>query len=154
MSERKKKLIDPRLQTRFALLFLYTAGTAVILQVAVLYVVLDRVSANLPTGGEELADRIPQILAATGLITFALLVPVTLAIGIRSMFRIVGPVHRFREFLTNVAGGKEPEACHIRAGDEFQDVCDLLNEVTEPLRESSRSRAKPGALLNFPGQAR
>lgn len=151
MSERKKKLIDPRLQTRFALLLLFTAAVAVLLQVTVLYVVLNRVAASMPVAGEQLAVRIPHIVAASGLITFALLVPVTLGIGIRSMFRIVGPMYRFREFLAEVAAGNQPEVCQIRAGDEFQDICELLNEVTEPLRESARPRAKPGAILKFPG---
>ncbi len=151
VSERKQKLIDPKLQKRFALLFLSTAAAAVLLQVTVLYFVLDRVAASMPSAGEQLAGRIPHIVAASGLITFALLVPVTLGLGIRSMFRIVGPVYRFREFLTEVAAGNRTEGCQIRAGDEFQDVCELLNEVTEPLRESARPRAKPGAILKFPG---
>ena len=32
------------------------------------------------------------------------------------------------------------------------DVCELLNEVTKPLREAARPRAKRGAILKFPGQ--
>jgi hypothetical protein len=152
MSERKKKLVDARLQRRFGVLFLSTAAAAVLLQAVVMYVAFVRVSASMLDGGEVLSARAPMVIIVSTLISLVLIIPLAFSLGIRSMFKIVGPLHRFRRFLTNVSGGSQSEGCHIRAGDEFQDICDLLNEVTEPLRESSPRRQRPGAVLKFPSK--
>ena len=41
-----------------------------------------------------------------------------------------------------------PRLCKIRQGDEFQELCDLINEATQPLRESAPSEAPAAAATD------
>ncbi len=132
---RKKKLIEPRLQLKFALIFVSTAGLSVLVQMIVLGHILSDLAASLPNDGVVLLSRVPEALRNATLFTFALLAPLILVIGILSTFRIVGPMYRFREFLGKVIRGENPPPCRIRDNDDLQDFCELLNEVTAPLRE-------------------
>lgn len=134
-NRRRKLLIEPRIQLTFALLLVAVASAAILVQTIALASVLNRVAANLPSDGLELTQRIPDILASTSLLTYVLLAPLTLVLGVRSLHKVVGPLYRFRLFLKSVAAGERPERCRIRKGDQLQDFCELLNEVTQPLRE-------------------
>jgi hypothetical protein len=67
-------------------------------------------------------------------ISAAVLLPLTLSVGIVATFRIAGPLHRFETFLRAIANGEKPADCKIRRGDELQEFCTLLNDVTAPLR--------------------
>jgi hypothetical protein len=65
-----------------------------------------------------------------------MLVPLTLLVGITSTHKVVGPLYRFRVYLTQLAAGERPAPCRIRQNDELQDLCELLNRATQPLRET------------------
>jgi hypothetical protein len=39
-------------------------------------------------------------------------------------------------YLTELASGANPKPCRIRDGDELQDLCELMNRATEPLRRT------------------
>ena len=111
---------------------------------------------------DELFDEIPGALLISFAVAFLLLAPLSLAIGVLTTFRVLGPLYRFRMFLRQVADGTPPGPCKIRKTDELHDFCDLLNEVTEPLRrgqsgadvadEPQSEAAQPASAL--PGQAR
>jgi hypothetical protein len=137
MQQRKKKLIEPRLQLRFSLAFLSTALLLVLVQAIVIHFVLQRLAARLPHDSELLRAEIPGTLLISFAFTFLFLAPLSLAIGVNATFRVLGPLYRFRVFLRQLADGEHPAPCRIRERDELQDFCDLLNEVTEPLRRSS-----------------
>ena len=81
-------------------------------------------------------SRLTDVLAGSFLVTLAILVPLTMAVGIAATHRVVGPLYRFRVYLTELAGGQRPGPCKIREKDELQDLCVLLNRATEPLRQS------------------
>ena len=131
---RNKKLIEPRLQMRLAALFLGVACGAVLVQALVLSHALQNLAGRLPNDGALLVEEAPQALTTSLFVSFLLLAPLTVSVGILAMFRIVGPLYRFRVFLRDVAAGKQREACRIRKHDELHDLCALLNEVTAPLR--------------------
>ncbi|MFH0945684.1 MAG: hypothetical protein V2A76_10845 [Planctomycetota bacterium] len=133
--KRKKRLIEPRLQLTFALTFLATATTGILVSSCITCYLLDKLASNLPNDGEVVRGLTSGALTQSALLTSLLLVPACLIIGTAVTFRIVGPLHRFRHFLREVADGKRPEQCRLRKKDELQDFCDLLNRVTEPLRE-------------------
>ena len=78
-----------------------------------------------------------SILLSKLLIALALLVPLTLAMGVLMTHKIAGPLYRFEMFLNAVMDGEHPEPCRLRQNDELKDFCELLNEVTEPLRNGS-----------------
>lgn len=142
--KRRKKLIEPRLQMRFSLIFLTSAALAALVQSIVFSYLLMRIADRLPNDGLALKSSLLEVLGASFLVTLSILVPLTLAVGIASTHRIVGPLCRFRVFLTALAKGERPPACRIRKGDELQDLCELLNLATEPLRtQDQASHGRP-----------
>ena len=141
MIKRKKKLIEPRLQLRFSLAFLSSALMLVLVQAIVIQFVLQRIAARLPHDGQLLQAEIPGALLISFAVAFLLLAPLSLAIGVRTTFPVLGPLYRFRIFLRQVADGTHPGPCRIRKTDELHDFCELLNEVTAPLRASSAQDA-------------
>ena len=140
--KRKKKLINPRLQLRLIGIFLCAACLAVQVEAILITLTLSRLSRTLPTDGPALLEQVPEFVRTNLILTFLLLTPVMLGVGIVATFKIAGPLHNFEQFLRNVRDGKQVEPCQIRKGDELQSMCTLLNEVTAPLRE--RAVTEPG----------
>jgi len=140
---RRKKQIEPRIQQRFALVFLTTSALAALVQTLVVSLLLLRVAERLPTDGVELREFLPQILGSSLLFTLLLLVPLDLAVGVLSTHKVVGPLYRFRIYLTQLAAGERPEPCRIRKDDELQDLCELLNRATEPQRRGVLPQGAP-----------
>jgi len=138
---RKKKLIEPRIQKRFVLLFLSTTALAMLVQALVVSHLLLRVADRLPSDGVALKSELLGLLTSGLTFTLLLLTPLTLAVGIASTHKVVGPLYRFRMYLSQLADGERPEPCRIRANDELQDFCELLNRATEPLRRSGPSQS-------------
>jgi len=130
---RSHKFIEPRIQRRFAFLFLSTAGTAALLQTIVLAYTLSSLAGELPNDGLLLSARIGKFLVTSFFITLGMLTPLTFALGISSTFKIVGPLYRFRVFLDQIRRGERPGPCRIRKDDELQDFCELLNEAMTTL---------------------
>ena len=161
MDKRKKKLIEPRLQLKFSLAFLSTALVLVLVQAIVVQFALQRVAARMPHDSELLQAAVPDVMMLCFTVALVVLAPLSLGIGVLATFPVLGPLHRFRSFLRQVADGSHPEPCRIRQGDELHDLCALLNEVTAPLREtqhradsSDSSASDNGALEgNRPGEA-
>ena len=131
---RKRKLIEPRIQKRFVLIFVSTAALAVLVEAVVVSHLLLGVADRLPNDGVELKSQLLGILTSGLTLTLLLLTPLTLAVGIASTHKIVGPLYRFRVYLTELVSGARPGPCRIRRDDELQDFCELLNQATEPLR--------------------
>ena len=131
---RRRKLIEPRIQVRFFLFFLTISGLAVLVQTIVLNYLLHRLARELPGDGELLLANIPGSLGIAVAVTFALLAPLTFVLGVQTTFPIVGPLYRFRAYLTQIAAGERPGPCHIRKGDELQDLCRVLNRAVASLQ--------------------
>jgi nitrogen fixation/metabolism regulation signal transduction histidine kinase len=135
-NRRAKKLIEPRIQMRFALIFLTTAALAVLVQALVVSYLMMATADSLPNDGALLKSRVLDVLASGLGVTMLMLVPLTLLVGITSTHKVVGPLYRFRVYLTQLAAGERPAPCRIRQNDEQQDLCELLNRATQPLRET------------------
>lgn len=145
---RRRKLIEPRIQVRFFLFFLTISGLAVLVQTIVLNFLLQRLARQLPGDSELLLAHIPGSLGIAMLVTFALLAPLTFVLGVQTTFPIVGPLYRFRVYLTQIAAGERPGPCHIRKGDELQDLCQLINRAVAPLQDGAggeRTATEAGA---------
>jgi hypothetical protein len=155
LMRRKKKLIKPRLQLRLVAIFLCAAGLAVQVEAILIALTLARLSRTLTHDGSELLEQLPEFVRTNLLLTFLLLTPVMLGVGIVATFRIAGPLHNFEQFLRAVRDGQQVEPCQIRKGDELQSMCTLLNEVTAPLREraASNSASKSAHDLDGPRPA-
>jgi hypothetical protein len=135
--KRRKKLIKPKFQMRVALCGLGISVVAVLLLMIMVNEAIMEFASNGWVDAAAMQAEWMNILLGKLLITMALLVPFTLALGVILTHRVAGPLYRFEAFLNAVMAGEHPEPCRLRQGDELMDFCELLNEVTEPLRNGS-----------------
>jgi len=130
------RLIRPSLQIRLIGAFVALSAVSLLLQFIVLSNRVSALAEQLPQDGAlygaELSHELVLVLATS----FLVLLPLTFWIGVVVTHRIAGPLYRFEVFLKQVQRGERPAACHLRQGDELKDLCELLNQVTEPLRKT------------------
>ena len=138
--KRRKKLIKPQFQLKVALSGLGISIVAVLLMMIMVNEAVMEFANNGWVNAVALKEKWMGILLSKLLIALALLVPMTLAMGVLMTHKIAGPLYRFEMFLNAVIDGQHPEPCRLRKGDELLDFCELLNEVTEPLRNGSVTR--------------
>jgi hypothetical protein len=131
--KRRRVLIQPRLQLRIVLAFLAAACISTLVQVLLLSHGLSSLAETLPTEGNVVLEEMPRILRNQVLLTFLLMAPLMLAVGTLETFRIVGPLYRIEQYLRDLAAGRRPGPCRIRKNDALHDLCDVLNEATQPL---------------------
>lgn len=136
---RKKKLVHPRIQLKITSWFLCVIVSALVLQFMLLSWQLSDVVTELPADPSEAYAEVQGAVLRTMLLSLCVVTPVCIFIGIRSTFRLTGPIYRFRAFLEGVRRGDHPDPCVLRDGDELQDICRLLNDVTEPVRADMAS---------------
>jgi hypothetical protein len=143
---RRQLLIKPAFQWRTSLVFVALACIAVLLQVMALSFRLSDAAGQAPGDGTELAQRVPEVVLESALLTLGVVLPLMIAIGILLTFRIAGPIHRFERHLEQLLRGEHPGPCQIREHDEFHELCGLLNRYVE-----SRSHAASPSAAGAPG---
>ena len=131
---RRIKLIKPRFQLRLVGVFVGLSALGFLLQALHVGLRLSELSASLPEGGRHLMALMPELPLEILTVSFGMLLPFTVAVGILVTFRIAGPIYRFETYLRSVIAGEAKEPCRIRSGDEFGELCELINEATAPLR--------------------
>ncbi len=127
---RKKTLIRPAMQLRICMTFIAASASGLTVMLAFALALLQGVH----IGNDDALSVVMPALMRAYWVAMLVTIPGTLAVGILSTFLVAGPMHRFTLFLTDIVEGKQPEDCHLRAGDELTDFCDLLNKATAPLR--------------------
>jgi hypothetical protein len=132
---RRIKLIKPRLQLKLVGVFVGLSALGFLLQSLHVGLRLSELAASIPEGGAYLMAVMPELPVEILLVSFGMLLPLTIAVGILVTFRIAGPIYRFESYIKSVLRGEEVGPCRIRKGDEFQELCELLNQVTAALRE-------------------
>jgi len=136
LRNRRIKLIKPRLQLKLVGVFVGLSALGFLLQSLHVGLRLSELAANVPEGGGYLMAVLPELPLEILLVSFGMLLPLTVAVGILVTHRIAGPVYRFEQYLGAVLRGEEAGPCRIRKDDEFQELCELINQVTAQLRES------------------
>lgn len=136
--KRRRRLVRPSLQLRLIGTFLGIATLAMLVQLVLLGQKLAIMAGTMPEEGAQLSTEIPGLLSSVALVSFAVLLPCTLVCGIAVTFRIAGPVHRFESHLRSLCDGGDPGELRLRADDELQDLCELINQALD-LRASSKS---------------
>ena len=131
---RRIKLIKPRLQLKLIGVFVGLSALGFLMQSLHVGLRLSELAANVPEGGPYLMAVMPELPIEILAVSFGMLLPLTVSIGILVTFRIAGPVYRFEEYLKQVIRGEEVGPCRLRKGDELNELCDLINQATEPLR--------------------
>lgn len=134
---RRFRIIRPRLQLRLIGSFFGIAALALLLQyLAFLWMVADA-AVDMPAVAAAVAANAAWVLAGS----FALLLPLTLLVGVLMTHRIAGPVYRLETFLKQVESGEAREDCRLRKGDELQELCALVNQATAARRAHNGGEA-------------
>ena len=128
------RLIRPRLQLRLILTFLGTGALGLLLQYMLIAAALASVAEDLPSDGPQLMQSTGKLLLVVLLVSLGVLMPLVFFIGLWATHRFAGPIFRFESYLRSVARGEKPPDCRLRKGDELQELCDLINDATRPLR--------------------
>lgn len=136
---RSKQLIHPRLQWRLVLTFLGVSLVGLLLQFVLCAATMSALASELPQDGPLLMERIPSYTLTILAISMCVLFPLTITIGILATFRIAGPLFRFEQHLKAIARGEDPGECHIRKGDQLQDLCDTFNSALDAMRKQGWS---------------
>lgn len=134
MQTRKRKLILNGLQLKLTFYFLAVSTLAFLFQLVIFWANTSSIAVQLPNDSAIFYHHYHSMLFKAVLATFGLILPLAFAMGILITFRVAGPVYRMTRFLEEVQRGDKPDDCRIRKDDELQDFCQLLNEVTAPLR--------------------
>lgn len=153
MQTRRTRLVDPRLQSKFILAFACVAGCCVLLQAVSAVLSLHALADRLPFDGPIVLSELGRTTFAGLVVSFLLLVPLSVAVATILTHRVAGPLYRMRLFLEAVERGERPEDCRIRTGDELQDFCALINRATAPLRQPEADEGSPALTESPPAAA-
>ncbi len=134
-NRRRIKIIRPRLQMKLTLTFVGLTLLALMLQFMVFLRAMTSIAVSLPSDHDVLMDAVPEVLVQSLLLTFCVVVPLIFLVGVLLTFRIAGPVYRFEAYLKQILRGENPGDCKLRQGDELNELCSLINQVTLPVRE-------------------
>ena len=118
-NRRRIKIIRPKLQMKLTLTFVGLTLLALMLQFMVFLRTMTSIAVTMPSDHDVLMDAIPEVLVQSLLLTF----------------RIAGPVYRFEMYIKQILRGENPGECKLRKGDELNELCGLINQVTQPVRE-------------------
>jgi hypothetical protein len=146
---RKVRLIRPNLQLRMTLTFVGLSALSLLLQYILFMSTLTKAALGLPNDGTVFMEQVNGILFGMLVASFGVLLPLTFGIGVILTHKIAGPVHRMQVFLNQILRGARPSDCRLRDGDDLQEFCAVLNQVTAPLRgrETASAGVEPSAAL-------
>ena len=141
--QRTKQLIQPRLQLRLILTFLGVALIGLILQFVLFAATLSALASEMPQDGPLLLERVPSYTLTVLAISVCVVFPLTITIGILTTFRIAGPLYRFEQHMKAIARGDDPGECHLRNGDQLQDLCEIFNAALNTMRKQGWKSREP-----------
>ena len=156
--KRKIKLIKPDIQLRLTLTFVGVSALALTMQFLLFANTIAEAALTLPNDSTLMVEAMDGLLVKVILTSFVLFLPLVYAVGILTTFRFAGPIYRFEVFLGEVMRGERPADCRLRQGDHLVDFCELLNDVTAPLRraelpETTLTKTEPASLVSAPSEA-
>ncbi|MFT4538542.1 MAG: hypothetical protein ACI835_000977 [Planctomycetota bacterium] len=129
--KRLTKLAKPKLQRTLVLKFAGIAALGLLLQYLLLSTLLFSELSDIPKAGAELNGLLQIMLAKVLVVSLGVLIPVLCAVGTLMTFRFAGPIRNFENYFQRVANGEDVGRCSIRAGDELQELCGLINEAMD-----------------------
>lgn len=135
VNRRRIKIIRPKLQMKLVLTSVGLTLLALMLQFMVFLRTMTSIAGSLPADRDVLMDAVPEVLIQSLLLTFCIVVPLVFLVGVLLTFRIAGPVYRFEAYIKQILNGENPGECKLRDGDELNELCALINQVTLPVRE-------------------
>ncbi|MEO0649461.1 MAG: hypothetical protein AAFZ65_02135 [Planctomycetota bacterium] len=141
--KRRKTLINPRIQLQLTGTFLGLTLIGLILQSQLFAQQLTVEIANTPAGAMTTATVMPLIVKTLGL-ALLWIVPMTLAVGILTTFRLAGPLYRLEQHLAAIERGEDPGECRLRKGDHLKEFCAQMNRSLDVARGRREPEARSG----------
>jgi hypothetical protein len=135
--KRSRLLVKNRLQIKVILAFIGISSVAALFQVYLLSRSLSLLAERMPKEGDLLLNELPMIVRSSTLLSLAFLVPFMAGVGLVLTHRIAGPIYRFETYLGQVVRGEQSGPVRIRKGDEFQDLCTLINDAVSAVENRS-----------------
>jgi hypothetical protein len=137
---RISNLIRPGLQLRLAVWFACIGGLALVVQYYLVIISMSEYALKLPGDVDKNHALVSEAYHEVFFLSLVIVLPLAGMAGILATFRIAGPVHSITTFFENVLRGERTAACKLRKGDQLNDLCDLANEVSLPMREDNKAR--------------
>ena len=135
LNRRSKHLVDPKVQFRIGFALAGAAAGVVVVEALLLLWALTTVAVQLPTEGTLILEKLPVIITTCIGVSLLILVPLMVSAGILVTHRLVGPLYAIRMYLTAITQGEDPGPCVLRRKDHLQDLCALLNDATQSVRQ-------------------
>ncbi|NOT30481.1 MAG: hypothetical protein HOP15_08545 [Planctomycetes bacterium] len=142
-SRRHRKLIKPGLQLRLSAVFAGVSVLCLLIQWLLFSSLLAAAARDLPVGGEYLLDLVPTLLYRSLAFSLLIALPLTLLAGVHATFGVTGAIHRFEAYLGEVIRGTQLGPCKLRKQDSLGELCELINQATEPVRRRALGVGKP-----------
>lgn len=141
---RTRKLILPGLQLYLTLSFLAISMLALLFQFVVFANTAVNAARELPNDADLFLGSFVGIMTRAFLLSFCVVLPLTVFVGTLITAKVAGPVYRFETQLRQVLEGGAPGPFKIRKGDQLQELNELLSRVlksraAEPSLEERRA---------------
>jgi methyl-accepting chemotaxis protein len=163
--KRKRKLIRHDLQLKVVFITLFVASLVLLLHFQLSLAALWGLSSAVTTTSSvtEVCDQMREALIDEFIVSIAMAIPLAAAVGILYSFKFCGPIYKFKKYFTELRGGNWNERCHLRKGDDLQDVCEAINTTLDEIRgflhenrktvEATRALVASGGLHASSGAA-
>ena len=137
MRIRRRLFVDASVQSRSLVVSVLCSLYAVIMAAFLTNNAMRDVSSEFLVDPESANHAVFHMVLKNSLILGAVLVPSFWLLMLAATWRVAGPLYRIRAFLNEVIKGERVEPCTLRKKDKLQDICDLVNEVTEDSRRKA-----------------
>lgn len=140
MQKRRKKFLYPEVQIRVVLISLGVASLVLMINFLLTMSTLSKISVEAARGlpGNILVEEFHTSIVRMFLISVGFCFPVAAIFGVFFSFRFAGPLYNFRKYFGELKSGRWGNICHLRTGDDLQDLATVINEALEQMRSSVR----------------
>lgn len=130
---RRNRLPQRKLQLRMVAAFLGMSTVGLALQ----YTFSVYLLRSVPELPEAIGNSMLSGLLTAALVSAALALPLTAAIGVFVTFRVAGPAYGIEQYLRAFARGEDRGECRVRRDDELQSLAEAVNLALEHARQDS-----------------
>lgn len=139
---RRKKWLDPDFQRRYAILLLSLVLVVSSIMLGSFWYHSDKVLESLKLAGvlehhslySAIEQQMGAMLVSVSVVAVVFIGLVTI-MAIYASHRIVGPIYAIKRSLEHLRDDQLEEAeLHLRSGDEFHDVAELINSIVDKQR--------------------
>ncbi|MEL6431800.1 MAG: hypothetical protein AAFZ87_15020 [Planctomycetota bacterium] len=135
---RSNKLSRPRLQLRLVMPFVVGALVATVAHGALFGLAMKDLAVQLPSDEAVLLEAWPELATRQTLLMAFVTIALLALIGVLTTHRVGGAAYRLERHLEDVLDGRAKLPCELRSGDELQELCALINDVTEERLAAAR----------------